>query len=134
MRAIEEGEEPARRPGGEPARHAGEAEPVRRRSEAEGARRPGEESPSRLARDAELGRSGWIRRFTGAPPRLAEVRELYESLGLEVLLDPVSAEELPEGCGDCTLATSWFRVVYTRAATGRGAHGGSMSNAAGGAP
>lgn len=80
----------------------------------EPARRPGEESALRVARDAELARSGWERRFTGAPPRLAEVRELYESLGLEVLLDPVSAEELPEGCGDCRLATSWFQVVYTR--------------------
>lgn len=75
---------------------------------------PGEAGPVREARDVELERSGWERRFTGAPPRLKEVQELYERLGLEVLLDPLSADELPQGCDDCTLATSWFKVVYTR--------------------
>ena len=77
-------------------------------------RRPGAAGPQREERDEELAELGWTRRFTGAPPRLKEVTELYETLGMEVLLDSVSSDELPEGCGDCTLATSWFKVIYTR--------------------
>ena len=79
-----------------------------------GTRRPGEIGPRREARDTELAGAGWQRRFTGAPPRLVEVTELYEALGWEVMLDELSPEELPEDCGGCSLALSFFRVVYTR--------------------
>jgi len=77
-------------------------------------RAPGTTGPQREARDAELAREGWIRRFTGAPPRLSEVKELYEALGWEVLLDDLSPEELPEVCGGCALALAFFQAVYTR--------------------
>jgi hypothetical protein len=40
--------------------------------------------------------------------------ELYRELGRQVLLDPVGPDELDPGCGECTLALSFFRVVYTR--------------------
>lgn len=79
-----------------------------------GARRPGEAGPQREARDDELAGEGWMRRFTGAPPRLREVKDLYETLGLEVLLDDLSPEELPEDCSGCAIALSLFQVVYTR--------------------
>jgi len=65
-------------------------------------------------RDAELAGEGWARRFVGGPPRLQEAKELYESLGLEVHMEPLRAEELHGRCGDCTLALTFFRVVYTR--------------------
>ncbi|MDP2959426.1 MAG: hypothetical protein Q8N53_23610 [Longimicrobiales bacterium] len=68
----------------------------------------------RSARDEELGRDGWTRRFTGSPPRLVEVRELYEATGQEVLLDPVLPGELARECEGCTLALSLFKVIYTR--------------------
>ena len=68
----------------------------------------------RRARDEELERDGWTRRFTGSPPRLVEVRELYEATGQEVLLDPVLPGELARECEGCTLALSLFRVIYTR--------------------
>ncbi len=71
-------------------------------------------SPIRQARDKELARAGWEHRFTGAPPRLKEVQELYERLGMEVLLDSMLGDELPDGCDGCTLATNWFKVIYTR--------------------
>jgi len=45
---------------------------------------------------------------------LAEVTALYEALGWEVLLDNLSPDEIPEDCGDCSLALSFFQVVYTR--------------------
>ena len=71
----------------------------------------------RQARDAELSELGWERRFIGAPPRLTEASELYASLGLEVLLDSVTDQELEEECAGCALALSLFRVVYTRRKT-----------------
>jgi len=72
-------------------------------------------SAARRDRDEALGRDGWIRRFTGSPPRLVETREIYESLGLDVLLDPVLPGELATECEGCTLALTMFRVIYTRA-------------------
>lgn len=70
--------------------------------------------PVRERRDAELAREGWVRRFIGGPPRLREMTELYESLGHEVLLDPLKPGELDTECGECVLALQLFRVVYTR--------------------
>jgi len=71
-------------------------------------------TPRTERKDEELARAGWIRRFVGGPPRLLEVREVYEMLGHEVRLETLSPEELAEECGDCRLALELFRVVYTR--------------------
>ncbi len=70
----------------------------------------------RRTRDAELAAEGWTRRFTGSPPRLVELKELYETTGQEVLLDPVLPGELARECEGCTLALSMFKVIYTRRA------------------
>lgn len=78
----------------------------------------GDDVPAaRRRRDEELRREGWVRKFTGSPPRLVETRELYESLGLEVLLDPLVPGELADECEGCTLALTMFRVIYTRPRT-----------------
>lgn len=74
----------------------------------------------RRARDEQLARDGWERRFTGSPPRLGEVRQLYESTGREVLLDDVLPGELAPSCEGCTLALSLFKVIYTRRVDGAG--------------
>jgi hypothetical protein len=76
--------------------------------------------PVRRARDEELARQGWTRRFTGSPPRLAELKELYEATGQEVLLDDVLPGELARECEGCTLALSLFKVIYTRRPGGAG--------------
>lgn len=76
--------------------------------------RLGPGGPVRERRDTELAGEGWVRRFVGGPPRLLEMTELYESLGHEVLLDPLTPGELGRRCGDCALALELFRVVYTR--------------------
>jgi hypothetical protein len=68
----------------------------------------------RRRRDEELAGEGWARRFTGSPPRLVELKELYETTGQEVLLDPVLPGELARECEGCTLALSLFKVIYTR--------------------
>jgi hypothetical protein len=77
---------------------------------------------ARLARDRELSRQGWLRRFTASPPRLVELRDLYETLGQDVLLDPMLPDELPSRCEGCTLALTLFRVIYTRPGAQRGMH------------
>jgi len=77
---------------------------------------------ARRRRDEELGSAGWLRRFTASPPRLIEIRELYESLGHEVLLDPLTPGELAAECEGCLLALSVFRVVYTRTAVPDAGH------------
>lgn len=69
---------------------------------------------SRRLRDEVLARDGWVRRFTGAPPRLVEMKELYEATGQDVLMDPVLPGELAEECDGCALALSFFKVIYTR--------------------
>jgi len=71
-------------------------------------------SPVRARRDTELAADGWQRRFVGSPPKLFEHVELYESLGQEVLLDPMLPAELASECAGCGLALAVFKVVYTR--------------------
>jgi hypothetical protein len=73
---------------------------------------------ARRARDERLARDGWVRRFTGSPPRLVEARALYEATGREVLLDDVLPGELARTCAGCTLALSLFKVIYTRRVDG----------------
>lgn len=68
----------------------------------------------RRARDADLASEGWIRRFTGSPPRLGELKDLYEATGRDVLLDDVLPGELAAECEGCTLALALFKVIYTR--------------------
>jgi len=67
-----------------------------------------------LDRDLALAREGWRRRFVGAPPRLTELVELYESLGQEVRLEPLLEEDLADTCAGCVVALAAFRVIYTR--------------------
>ncbi len=68
----------------------------------------------RRLRDGELSADGWVRRFTGSPPRLGELKDLYEATGRDVLLDDVLPGELAAECEGCTLALALFKVIYTR--------------------
>jgi hypothetical protein len=75
-----------------------------------------------MTREDELTRSGWERKFVTCEPRLSEMAELYESLGLEVLLEPLPPkEELQSGnCEEsgCTVCfdvdREKYRVIFTR--------------------
>ena len=61
--------------------------------------------------------TGWERRTTTDEPRLSELVELYEELGFEVLLRPISREELGQDCLECYLAEpERYRTIYTRLA------------------
>ena len=69
------------------------------------------ESPRRK----ELEREGWVRQFTADEPRLSEAVELYESLGFEVHLEPVTPDESAEECQICfEKEGDRYKTIYTR--------------------
>ena len=53
------------------------------------------------SREKELEKEGWVKQTTIGEPRLSEIVELYESLGYEVRLEPVTLDELDEECRRC---------------------------------
>jgi hypothetical protein len=68
------------------------------------------------SREEELVSHGWAKQFCATGSRIQEAAELYESMGLEVLREPLRIEDLdcsqcfegPSGSvGDCV-------VIYTR--------------------
>ena len=68
-------------------------------------------------RQAELEAQGWEARFIADEPRLSEAVELYESLGMEVHLEPVRP-----GSAECTACMEEcperFKMIYTRRKAG----------------
>lgn len=71
-------------------------------------------------REEELVSQGWEKRFLADEPRLSEMKELYESIGFEVLLEPLPPKEELSGCAEsgCTacldLDPARYRTIYTR--------------------
>ena len=74
---------------------------------------PGAPPPSQESQPAKALGDGWERRFVADRARADEALEIYRGLGLESMACPGTAEDLPQGCDDCELATG-FWVVYTR--------------------
>ena len=67
------------------------------------------------SREEALRREGWVRQFTADEPRLSEAVELYQSLGLEVHLEPVVPGELDEACQACFQVDGHrCKTIYTR--------------------
>ncbi len=66
------------------------------------------------AMEKELIAQGWTRQFTTFPNRVQEYVELYESMGLKVLVEPwaLTADEDPS-CSECAL-TGIMRTIFTR--------------------
>lgn len=68
------------------------------------------------SREEELVSQGWTRQFCATGSRIQEAAELYESMGSEVLLEPLRIEDL--GCSQCFQAPSGSVagcfVIYTR--------------------
>ena len=69
-----------------------------------------------LERHRKLIEKGWIRRFTAEEPRLSEMKEFYESLGLEVLVTSATPEETREctSCFDTPEFGDRYKTIYTR--------------------
>lgn len=69
----------------------------------------------KLQPNPTLTAEGWERRFVADTRRAQEALELYNQLGLEVRVEPVSSYELPDECADCQLvAHLQFKTIYTR--------------------
>jgi hypothetical protein len=67
-------------------------------------------------RHKELIENGWIWRFTGEDPRMSELRESYESLGMEVILEPGVLGNEGE-CRSCFTVEGYAdkcTTIYTR--------------------
>ena len=59
--------------------------------------------------------AGWTRRFMVEPSRAEESVELYERMGLEVLLAAPAPQGFAEACQGCAKAAcTAYLVVYTR--------------------
>jgi hypothetical protein len=75
-----------------------------------------------MRREDELTKAGWERRFVSCEPRLSEMAEIYRSLGLDVLLEPLPPKEDQErgDCeeGGCTICFDTdkekYRTIFTR--------------------
>ncbi|MBI5571714.1 MAG: hypothetical protein HY914_17360 [Desulfomonile tiedjei] len=67
-------------------------------------------------RHKKLTQEGWERRFTAEEPRLSEMKEVYESLGLEVRIEAAVPEEGQEcsGCFDLPELEERYKTLYTR--------------------
>ena len=58
--------------------------------------------------------SGWQKKATYDDPRLTEVVDMYEEIGLDVHLEPFNAAN-ESGCSDCMQQLpGQFKTIYTR--------------------
>jgi hypothetical protein len=71
---------------------------------------------SEKSKEQHLAEQGWERRFTASEPRLSEARELYESLGYEVRLEPADISCRDTECRVC-LDAEKDMTIYTRKKT-----------------
>ena len=66
-------------------------------------------------RQAELEAQGWTACFVADEPRLSEAVELYESLGMEVHLEPVRPDSAE--CATCLEhCLDRYKMIHTRPA------------------
>ena len=81
-----------------------------------------------MKREDELVKAGWERRFIACEPRLSEMVEMYEEIGLKVHLEPLPAKEEMEKDGantcsdsDCTICfdadRERYRIIFTKPET-----------------
>ena len=65
--------------------------------------------------DPKLVSQGWERRNVTSPDRVDELRDLYESLGFEVLIQSMSPTDFGSKCNECAItACSSYVLIYTR--------------------
>jgi hypothetical protein len=67
-------------------------------------------------RHKELVEQGWIRRFSAEEPRLSEMKEAYEVLGMQVLVEPgmLGEDEECRSCFDAEGFEDRYKTLYTR--------------------
>jgi hypothetical protein len=68
----------------------------------------------------KLIKEGWQKQTTYDDPRLSEMAEMYQEIGLEIHLEPFNAEN-ESGCTGCMqLMPDLFKTIYTRRKAGQG--------------
>ena len=79
--------------------------------------KPGQLCLHMMPREQELTQKGWTRQSTHDEPRLSDVVEAYEEMGLEVHLEPFHPED-EQGCTECMqVSPERYKTVYTRSKT-----------------
>ncbi len=73
-------------------------------------------SQEAFERNEKLVSDGWVSRFTAEEPRLSEMKEFYESLGLEVRIESGIPDESQEcrSCFDVEGFETRYKTIYTR--------------------
>jgi hypothetical protein len=67
-----------------------------------------------MSREIELIQTGWTKQSTHDEPRLSDVVEAYEEMGLEVHLESFDPHE-EEGCTECMrVSPEKYKTIYTR--------------------
>ena len=63
---------------------------------------------------SQLEKEGWVKKFTIEEHRVDEYKELYESLGQEVKVEPIVPSEI-EGCTECfKIECEKYRTIFTK--------------------
>jgi len=69
-----------------------------------------------MTREQELNKKGWTKQSSHDEPRLSDIVEMYEEIGLEVLLELFNPDEEP-GCTECMRENRRkYKTIYTRKA------------------
>jgi len=72
-----------------------------------------------MTAEDDLIKNGWEKRAIFDDPRLTEMVELYEKIGLEVHLEPINNKN-KDGCTICMQQNpDRFKTVYTRKKSGK---------------
>jgi len=64
----------------------------------------------------DLVKQDWVKHTTYDEPRLSEITEMYQEMGLEVRIEPLNPDENGEpGCSECMKVQSdRYETLYTR--------------------
>ena len=74
-------------------------------------------SQESLTRDEQLAKEGWKKKFTCDADRVDEFVEMYQSIGFEVRVEPVSPDDPDLTCQVCFMGNrEGYRTIYTRPA------------------
>ncbi len=71
-----------------------------------------------ITRDERLARDGWVKKFTCDASRVEEFIEIYDSIGFEVRVEPVSENDPDLTCQACFVGNREdYKTIYTRPKT-----------------
>ena len=78
----------------------------------------------RESKVSQLEKEGWNKRFVASEPRLSEAVEMYQEIGLEVHLEPLSKDPScdgsndPEEKDDCRVCyeghENQYKIIFTK--------------------